>query len=105
MNRPSAARVEVREDQVQLERKAFTAWCRKGWDGPGRPRAQDPRCRYRRLAEHRGLAAGPETFLRELQKNLVEISPMRQVARVQTVGGTPVKLPEADLELDRRLGC
>ena len=27
--RPSA-RVEVREDQAQLEVKAFTTWCRKG---------------------------------------------------------------------------
>jgi HK97 family phage major capsid protein len=41
----------------------------------------------------------PQTFLAELQKNLVEISPMRSVARVQTVSGTPVLLPKRTANL------
>jgi HK97 family phage major capsid protein len=36
----------------------------------------------------------PETFLRELIRNLVLISPMRQVARTQTVSGGPVLVPK-----------
>ena len=36
----------------------------------------------------------PETFLRELIRNLVEICPMRSVARVQTVSGGPVLMPK-----------
>jgi HK97 family phage major capsid protein/HK97 family phage prohead protease len=98
LNRPGAARIEVRDDP-QVETKAFTSWCRKGWDGLGD-------------IEKKVLAAGtggspstdgwqlvPEVFLAELQKNLVEISPMRQVARVQTVSGTPVLLPRRTANL------
>jgi HK97 family phage major capsid protein len=36
----------------------------------------------------------PETFLRELMRNLVEFTPMRSVARVQQVSGNPVLLPK-----------
>jgi HK97 family phage major capsid protein len=36
----------------------------------------------------------PETFLRELLRNLIEFSPMRSVARVQQVSGNPVILPK-----------
>jgi HK97 family phage major capsid protein len=92
MARP-AARIEVREDTAELERKAFNSFCRKGFDGMSD-------------LERKVLIAGvnspndggywtvPETFVRELQKNLVEFSPMRQVARVTTVSGNPVKLPK-----------
>ena len=103
--RPSA-RVEVREDQAQLETKAFLSFCRKGCDG-----LSD--------LERKVLTAGgvgspsdgggwqlvPETFLRELMRNLVEISPMRSIARVQTGRRHARPAAEADRQLDRRLGC
>jgi HK97 family phage major capsid protein len=98
LSRPSA-RIEVKDDP-QAETKAFTSWCRKGWDG-----VSDLE---RKILSATGDVTSPSTdgwqlvpevFLRELMKNLVEISPMRQVARVQTVSGTPVLLPKRTANL------
>ena len=101
--RPSA-RVEVREDQAQLEIKAFTTWCRKGWDGLGdiERRSSRPVASARQRA--RAGSWCPRPSCASCMKNLVEISPMRQVARVQQVSGTPVLLPKRVANLTRRLG-
>lgn len=93
LSRPSA-RIETRgEDQAELETKAFINWCRKGADGL-------PDFEKKILSSLTGSPTFggwnlvPETFLRELQRNLVEINELRQVARVQNVSGGPVLIPK-----------
>ena len=95
--RPSA-RIEVREDQQQLERKAFVNWCRKGFDGLSDlerkvltvgTQSPDPG----------GWATVPEFMSREIVRMLTEINPMRQVARVQQVAGGPVLIPKRTANL------
>jgi HK97 family phage major capsid protein len=92
LNRPNA-RIEVREDTAELERRAFNSLLRKGPDRMGDVE-QKTLSTIVGSPDDGGFWTVPETFLRELQRNLVLMSPMRQVARVQTVGGGPVKLPK-----------
>jgi HK97 family phage major capsid protein/HK97 family phage prohead protease len=90
--RPSA-RVEPREDQAGLEQKAFLNWCRKGVEGLDDLEKKT----LSTIAGSPSLGGWnlvSETFLRELMRNLVEFTPMRQVARVQQVSGNPVLLPK-----------
>jgi HK97 family phage major capsid protein/HK97 family phage prohead protease len=95
--RPSA-RIEVREDKAKLEQKAFLTWCRKGADGLDdlERKALNTLVGSPTLG---GWNLVPQTFLAELQRNLVEFSPMRQVARVQQVSGNPVLLPKRTANL------
>jgi HK97 family phage major capsid protein len=90
--RPSA-RIETREDQAELERKAWNAFLRKGSE----ELSDLERKTLSTITTSPGTGGWnlvPETFLRELLRNLVEFSPMRSVARVQQVGGNPVILPK-----------
>jgi HK97 family phage major capsid protein/HK97 family phage prohead protease len=90
--RPST-RVETKEDQAELETKAFLNWCRKGNEGL----TELERKTLSTITTSPGTGGWnlvPETFLRELMRNLVEFSPMRSVARVQQVSGNPVILPK-----------
>ena len=82
--RPSA-RVEVREDQAQLETKAFLSYCRRGMEGLNDIEKKVLTAGGFGSPEPSGWQLVPETFLREIIRNLVELSPMRSVARVQTV--------------------
>jgi HK97 family phage major capsid protein len=92
------ARVESRDDQAEVERKAFTAFLRKGIDGM-------PDLERKVLStivgspDDGGHWTVPETFNRELIRNLVEVSPIRRLARVQTVAGNPVLLPKRTANL------
>jgi HK97 family phage major capsid protein len=90
--RPST-RVETREDQGELEQKAFLAWCRKGNEGLS-DLERKTLSTITASPSTGGWNLVPETFLRELLRNLVEFSPMRSIARVQTVAGNPVLLPK-----------
>src|SRR5690554_821102 len=87
-NRPGAT-TENRSDETPLEMRAFVNFARHGREALS---ADEQRA----LATD-GATAGatlvPEQFLAELVRNLVEYSPMRQVARVQQVAGSPIKLP------------
>jgi HK97 family phage major capsid protein len=86
-------RVETKEDQADLEHKAFLAWCRKGVEGL----SDLERKTLSTITTSPGTGGWnlvPETFLRELLRNLVEFSPMRSIARVQQVSGNPVILPK-----------
>jgi HK97 family phage major capsid protein/HK97 family phage prohead protease len=98
LSRPGAPRIEVREDP-QAETKAFVRWCRRGWDGMGDLEKKILGASTATSPSTQGWQLVPEQFLTELQKNLVEFSPMRQVARVQQVGGSPVKLPKRTANL------
>jgi HK97 family phage major capsid protein/HK97 family phage prohead protease len=98
LSRPSA-RVEVKEDVAELERKAFNAFCRKGPEGIGEIERKVLSAGVLGSPSADGSTLVPQTFLNELMRNLVEISPMRQVARVQQVSGTPVLLPKRTANL------
>jgi HK97 family phage major capsid protein/HK97 family phage prohead protease len=91
--RPSA-RVEVKEDQAALETKTFLTWCRKGVDGLGDLEKKVFLSTIAGSPTAGGWNLVPQTFLQELQRNLVEFSPMRSLARVQQVSGNPVTLPK-----------
>jgi HK97 family phage major capsid protein len=90
--RPST-RVETREDQAELEQKAFLNWCRKGPEGLS-DLERKTLSTITTSPGQGGWNLVPETFLRELLRNLVEFSPMRSIARVQQVSGNPVLLPK-----------
>jgi HK97 family phage major capsid protein/HK97 family phage prohead protease len=95
--RPNA-RVESKDDQPELEQKAFLSWCRKGPDGLD-DLEKKVLSTIAGSPSFGGWNLVPETFLRELMRNLVEINPMRQVARVQQVSGNPVLLPKRKTNL------
>jgi HK97 family phage major capsid protein/HK97 family phage prohead protease len=90
--RPSA-RVETRDDG-EVERKAFNSYLRRGWDGIADMERKVLSAGVLGSPSADGFALVPQTFLQEILKNLVLLSPMRQVARVQNVGGGgPVLIP------------
>jgi HK97 family phage major capsid protein/HK97 family phage prohead protease len=104
--RPSA-RIEVKEDTDAVEKRAFNAFLRVGMD-----RLSDHDRRVMESIERKVLTAGgggspelggqmlvPEQFQRELLRVLILASPMRQVARVTQVGGTPVLIPKRTTNL------
>jgi HK97 family phage major capsid protein len=91
--RPGAtAATATAVEQAELETRAFASYLRRGRD-------------HMTADEVRALnttddgAVVPETFIAELIRNLVEMSPMRQVARVMQVSGSPVLLPKRTGEL------
>jgi len=90
--RPNA-RVEAKDDDAALERQAFLSFCRKGLEG-----MSDLERKTLIAAPTSPTAGGwnlvPQYFVQELMRNLVEFSPMREVARVQQVSGNPVILPK-----------
>jgi HK97 family phage major capsid protein len=98
--RPSA-RIEVREDDDAIERKAFVNWLRHG------DRISDHDKRVLAEVERKVLSVGgggspelggaqlvPQQFVQEILRHLVLINPIRRVARVQNVSGGPVLLPK-----------
>ena len=91
--RPSV-QVRSHEDDAELERKAFTNWCRRGDEGLSDLEKKVLQAAVSGSPATDGFTLVPEVFTRELMRNLVEISPMRQVARVVQVSGNPVLLPK-----------
>jgi HK97 family phage major capsid protein len=91
--RPS---VQIRNvpDDAELERKAFNSFLRRGWDGMEDLERKVLSAGVGGSPSADGFALVPQNFLAEILKNLVQLSPMRQVARVQQVsGGGPVLIP------------
>jgi HK97 family phage major capsid protein len=91
--RPSA-RIESGEDQAELERKAWNAFLRQGSVEKLSDLERKTLSTITTSPGTGGWNLVPETFLRELLRNLIEFSPMRSVARVQQVSGNPVLLPK-----------
>jgi HK97 family phage major capsid protein/HK97 family phage prohead protease len=91
--RPNA-RVEVKEDTAELERKAFNTFARRGLDGMSDLERKILTASTIGSPSADGFTLVPETFLVELMRDLVEFSPMRSLARTQQVSGNPVKLPK-----------
>jgi HK97 family phage major capsid protein len=90
--RPSA-RIETKEDKAELETKAFASWLRGGVEALN-DLEKKTLSTITTSPGTGGWNLVPETFLRELLRNLIEFSPMRSVARVQQVSGNPVLLPK-----------
>lgn len=89
LSRPAIA-AKGDDGQQALEAKAIDHYLRKYGTSEFRPE------------EVKALTAGtnseggftvPETFVREIIKDITEFSPMRDLARVTAVGGSPVHLP------------
>jgi HK97 family phage major capsid protein/HK97 family phage prohead protease len=84
LNRPGAPTIITKQaDAMEIERKTFVDYARTG------------------QIEKKALSAAsnggvlvPQVLLNEIQKNLVELSPIRQIARVTTIGGEKVTLPK-----------
>jgi HK97 family phage major capsid protein len=93
LSRPSA-RVESRDDQAELERKAFLSFCRRGLDGMSDLEKKVLTANPIGSPATDGYQLVPEFFLREMVRNLTEINEMRQVSRVQQVSGGPVLIPK-----------
>jgi HK97 family phage major capsid protein len=91
--RPSV-QIKNHPDDAELERKAFNSFLRKGRDGLDDLERKVLSAGVGGSPSADGFALVPQTFLNEILKNLVLLSPMRQVARVQQVsGGGPVLIP------------
>jgi HK97 family phage major capsid protein len=92
LNRPGAgAGSENRTDEDELQtRAAFDRYLRHGRDALS---AEEQRSLSVTGDGATGANVVPEVFLNEIVRELGDISPMRSLARVTQVGGTPVLLP------------
>lgn len=85
LNRPGAPAIVTKQaDAAEIERKAFNDWARTGVE-------------TKALSVAVGAGGGylvPPVLLSELQKNLVQFSNMRSVARVTSIGVPKVTLPK-----------
>lgn len=79
---------ERNSEEAVLQQRAFDRALRYGFD---RLEADEKRALSTTNSE--GGFTVPETFLAEVLKDVAEISPIRSIARVTNVGGTPVKIP------------
>ncbi len=89
LNRPSAPYV-AKDADADIEKKAFESFARHGLERMNPTEAKS-------LSVSVNTAGGylvPPNWLAELQKNLVQFSPMRSVARVTTTGAPVVTLPK-----------
>jgi HK97 family phage major capsid protein len=89
VSRPGATVQTASNDNEGLERKAFISFARLG-------EARMPADEVKALVVANDAAGGylaPEEIGREILKTLVEFSPIRQFARVITIGGSEIKYP------------
>jgi HK97 family phage major capsid protein/HK97 family phage prohead protease len=89
LNRPAAGEIEAGNDNGGFERKAFNTFIRGGVE----------RCspdEVKALTVANDASAGylaPESFGNEILKAIVQFSPIRQYAKVVTIGASSVKYP------------
>jgi len=90
LSRPSPANDNRSDAEAELEQRAFDRFLRYGRDSLT---ADEVRALSVTGGANEGATTVPEAFLAEIIKDLTEISPMRSLARVTNVSGTPVLLP------------
>jgi HK97 family phage major capsid protein/HK97 family phage prohead protease len=84
LNRPGAPAIVTKQaDAAEIEKKAFVDYARTG----------QIEKKALSVASNGGVLV-PQVLLNEIQKNLVEKSPIRQIARVTSIGGQKVTLPK-----------
>ncbi|MCH8683887.1 phage major capsid protein [Pedomonas mirosovicensis] len=90
LNRPGGIAPEVKSAPAELEGKAFGSFLRRGLE------RMDP-LEAKALTVSADTAGGylvPDQFQRELIKNLVLFSPMRQLARISQASSSSILLPK-----------
>ena len=89
MQRPGAGAAEHADEAAETERRSFLNYVRRGTAGmvPDEVRA------LRVSDDTSGGYLAPPTFLAEMLRNLVEMSPIRQAARVGTMSSGAIMLP------------
>lgn len=87
LNRPAV--INKSDDDVSIEKKAFLSFCRKGVE---RISADEVKALTVAVEASAGYLA-PTVFASEILKLLVQYSPIRQYARVVTIGSASVKYP------------
>ena len=75
------------EDPQDIQKKAFGAYVRHGDAAGAELKALD-------MATNGGGFLAPPTFVNEVVKNLVEFSPIRQYARVISIGAAEARMPK-----------
>lgn len=87
LNRPGAGEAK---DQPKPEVKAFSTFLRKGREAL----AADEVKSLRTSSDPEGGYLAPDQFVAEIIKNLVEVSPVRQAARIMNTTSGAVRLPK-----------
>lgn len=87
LNRPGAGEAK---DAPKPEAKAFNTFLRKGREALGADEVKD----LRTSPDPEGGYLAPDQFVNEIVKNLVEVSPVRQAARVMNTTSGSVRLPK-----------
>lgn len=86
-NRPHVTEIETK-DKVSPEKKAFTEYLRGGLDT-----VTDKKALYRSDFQSGGIFAHPE-WVKELIRNVTDISPMRSLVRVRSTSNYAVRVPK-----------
>ncbi|GGD42583.1 phage major capsid protein [Aureimonas glaciei] len=90
LNRPGAGDEQNQNAATAIEQRAFSSFVRRG---DGSMNAEEQRA-LRVSTEEQGGYLAPEQFIAELQRNLVEISPIRAAARVGSASAGTVIIPK-----------
>lgn len=89
LSRPGTGRQETRDDQAEIERRAFGQFLRRGIEAL-------PDLERRTMATSPDVSGGyvsPGSFMAEILRKLELASPFRRIARVVPIGGTELSFP------------
>lgn len=89
VNRPGGGATKSDDEQAVLEKKAFTTFLRKGREALGADEIKSLRV----SDDSQGGYLAPAEFSREVDKNIVQFSPVRQAARVGSTASGSVIVP------------
>ena len=89
VNRPGTGGVKSEDEAAAIERKAFTTFLRKGREALGADEIKSLRV----SDDTAGGYLAPAEFSREVDKNIVQFSPVRQAARVGSTASGSVIVP------------
>ena len=89
VNRPGTGEKKSEDEQSAIERKAFTTFLRKGREALGADEVKSLRV----SDDTQGGYLAPAEFSREVDKNIVQFSPIRQAARVGATSSGSVIVP------------
>ena len=89
VNRPGGGGKKSEDEQAELERKTFTTFLRKGREALGADEVKSLRV----TDDTQGGYLAPAEFSREVDKNIVQFSPVRQAARVGATASGSVIVP------------
>jgi len=89
LRRPGSAGVMETKSEPEMETKSFTRFLRQG-----REALDQLEVKYLRIADDTGAGyLAPQQFINEIVKNIVLVSPVRQVAKVMQTSAQQILLP------------